>query len=832
MSYALDSTSASAVGAWSLYRRLVGSYGGNCIRVRRSSDDSEQDIGFGADGYLDESALSTFVGSNNGFVAKVYDQSGNSNDLSQSTNSQQPQIVVSGVINKFAGTSIVYCDFITGTWLERSDACGISGNSGYAWFGIFDVVGTAFGPTEYPLICGFGSGTTAGQEVNFAADSSTRYDNGNKVFNSQWDGLDVYSVRHPSSGTYNSTEFYVDGSSLSASSSTHPTYTPNFANDFTTMGGYIDIGVAFAPDWSYSSQWSEWILFDSAVSDADRDLVIAEQHSVVYDVNDRIFITDATSREHNASRPVSDSVGVADQIVTESTDGTNTSDAVVVADIVATNLEYSRSASDAVVVADGAQREYTAARTLADSTAVAEQTSVAVGYIRATSDTQVVTDAVTVVAEFERTATDSATTADTSLLTADFTRHVADNANVADVAVSSRVLDRATVDTIATTDDIVREHDASRSETDAVAPTDATAVESGSNVAVADAIATIEIIIVEMECARSVSDAISTEDGTKIASYYSRSALDSVVVTDAAAVELEFTRSASDAQSASDTVAREHNASRAIGDYVIASDVTAAGEIVVTTVDTVAITDIAVRECDAARVSTDLVVTNDLATFEKANGAVVADAVQLSDVVAIEAEFVRSSTDASAVADVVAIAFTTPNVLISDAIQIADVTGGSLEAAAVPADALSVADTIGAIVTLGASVSDSANATDQVSVDILNLNPDVIDTTDRIVRFVGYDRSVADAVAMNDLVAEGDLQAYAETIDGGVVIGGVDAHTVNPFGPVSASGGSGCYADPIGFVLETGDQVLCTDSFYTGLERHVIIGDIVAVAEA
>lgn len=58
-------------------RRMRGAYGGSLIRVKRSSDNTELDIGYLADGSLDVSALTTFVGASNGLVVTFYDQSGN-----------------------------------------------------------------------------------------------------------------------------------------------------------------------------------------------------------------------------------------------------------------------------------------------------------------------------------------------------------------------------------------------------------------------------------------------------------------------------------------------------------------------------------------------------------------------------------------------------------------------------------------------------------------------------------------------------------------------------------------------------------------------------------
>jgi hypothetical protein len=82
--------------AYSL-RRLSNSYAGNSIRVRRSSDNTEQNIGF-VNNILDTASLLTFCGAGNGFVTTWYDQSGNANNATQSTAANQPQIVSSGAM--------------------------------------------------------------------------------------------------------------------------------------------------------------------------------------------------------------------------------------------------------------------------------------------------------------------------------------------------------------------------------------------------------------------------------------------------------------------------------------------------------------------------------------------------------------------------------------------------------------------------------------------------------------------------------------------------------------------------------------------------------------
>lgn len=90
----LDSLSNVAV-AYST-RKLRTAYAGSALRVRRSSDSAEQDIGFDGSGNLDTTALASFVGANNGLVTTWYDQSGNGVNATQTTPGDQPPLVASG----------------------------------------------------------------------------------------------------------------------------------------------------------------------------------------------------------------------------------------------------------------------------------------------------------------------------------------------------------------------------------------------------------------------------------------------------------------------------------------------------------------------------------------------------------------------------------------------------------------------------------------------------------------------------------------------------------------------------------------------------------------
>lgn len=91
-----------AAAAYSL-RRLRGAYSGAAVRVRRSNDNAEQDIGFDANGNFNESALTSFVGANSAFVTTWYDQSGNARNATQTTAANQPRIVNAGVVDRVNG---------------------------------------------------------------------------------------------------------------------------------------------------------------------------------------------------------------------------------------------------------------------------------------------------------------------------------------------------------------------------------------------------------------------------------------------------------------------------------------------------------------------------------------------------------------------------------------------------------------------------------------------------------------------------------------------------------------------------------------------------------
>ncbi len=124
--------------------RLQAAYGlrdlnteldGAAIRVRRSSDDKEMDIGFDVHGQLDREALLDFVGraaTDKGYVTRWYDQSGNARDMAAKEPEHQGVIVDGGELVTRADGS-VGISFNAGRNGERDDHMIATGLAADDW---------------------------------------------------------------------------------------------------------------------------------------------------------------------------------------------------------------------------------------------------------------------------------------------------------------------------------------------------------------------------------------------------------------------------------------------------------------------------------------------------------------------------------------------------------------------------------------------------------------------------------------------------------------------------------------------------------------------------
>ena len=152
----MDRFAEGLAAAYSL-SQLLTTYTGDAIRVRRSSDNAEADIGFdGTD--LDTSSLTSFCSGTDGFVTTWYDQSGNANNATQGTAANQPKIVSSGSVITVNGYQVIQYDGSNdnlGTSLTATGTMLMGGSDGTAFYevsisGAYNLLSDA-SLTEHPL---------------------------------------------------------------------------------------------------------------------------------------------------------------------------------------------------------------------------------------------------------------------------------------------------------------------------------------------------------------------------------------------------------------------------------------------------------------------------------------------------------------------------------------------------------------------------------------------------------------------------------------------------------------------------------------------------------
>lgn len=93
----------------------------NAIRVRRSSDNTETDIGF-VEFDLDTASLDSFCSGTSGFITTWYDQGGSLN-LTMSTAANQPRIYNAGTMDSKGGLPCI--SFVSQDYLESATAMSI-----------------------------------------------------------------------------------------------------------------------------------------------------------------------------------------------------------------------------------------------------------------------------------------------------------------------------------------------------------------------------------------------------------------------------------------------------------------------------------------------------------------------------------------------------------------------------------------------------------------------------------------------------------------------------------------------------------------------------------
>lgn len=263
----LNMISTSANVAYSL-RRMRCAYSGAAIRVRRSSDNATQDIGFTVSGDLDTAALKTFVGSGNGFVNIWYDQSGNGKNLSQSTASNQPQIVATGVVIRQNGKPTVRFTASSVNTLRFSGTIS-SGSGAFSVLAISSRTNATL--TAGSEMFAWGNNSSPGNRIGLWNDINTGNNcvellNRAKIGNSTTAGaLDLKTWIYTSGNISSGLTGYYNGSAISTTLYGGLDITPNVATAEICMGA-----VPTTTAHPFDGNVSEVIGFTAALNTTER----------------------------------------------------------------------------------------------------------------------------------------------------------------------------------------------------------------------------------------------------------------------------------------------------------------------------------------------------------------------------------------------------------------------------------------------------------------------------------------------------------------------------------------------------------------------------------
>ncbi len=272
-------------------RKIRTGYSGSAVRVRRSSDNTEQDIGFsGAD--FDVASFSSFVGGGNGFIVTWYDQGTNGYNATQATAANQPQITLSAEnghpVATFDGTDYLTIASSEGNFKYLHSTGGSILVAGKA--------GTTADPGVLYAFAGNLAGTSTKTGFNLYFNDVPSANNGLRVFvgNSTSGQLPIdrnesnvftpnafnllYTTLDPDNGTAaNRLDYWVNNAAITVTNSN--SFTPVTTNSTHPL----QIGANGNSGSIYVGTIAEIIFFNVIHSTATRDAVAADMDTY-YDI--------------------------------------------------------------------------------------------------------------------------------------------------------------------------------------------------------------------------------------------------------------------------------------------------------------------------------------------------------------------------------------------------------------------------------------------------------------------------------------------------------------------------------------------------------------------
>jgi hypothetical protein len=247
----LIDTYEGAGAAYSV-RKLSQWYTGSCMRIRENSGNTETDIGFDSNGDLDTAAIASHCGSANGYVVTWYDQSGNGQDVTANTATEEPLIYNGTAVLTDNGKPCV--EFDTTMSLAATNTAFSGTSQSMFIVGNSDATQT----TDFMVSVGPNAGY---KKRSFSASHRLEV-----VFNSRdWSGVSgsqqlLSLIPDGGATTISDYDLYRDGSLLT------PTATNDTANLQDCAGGDIAVGCDRSPVFSgnaFDGKLQELVLWNN-----------------------------------------------------------------------------------------------------------------------------------------------------------------------------------------------------------------------------------------------------------------------------------------------------------------------------------------------------------------------------------------------------------------------------------------------------------------------------------------------------------------------------------------------------------------------------------------
>lgn len=254
----LDSVSVAPNFAFSVNERLRTAYTGSLGRIRRASDNAETDVGYGSDNLVAQSTITTHCSGTTCFWKTLYDQSGNTRDVTQATTTKQPSAYSAGAVRK-NGANVVAVHDGTDDWFNRADSSGFSGAASGTFFTLLKL--NAINAQFSQVTVGAASHDISIINVNNTTiECWTNGDTGHRQFpttNTNAYHYDVVTI----AGNANTVVWRQNGSALSASATT--------ANAVNITGSATNVGTYDQTNGNISASYSDVIVWASVLSAAD-----------------------------------------------------------------------------------------------------------------------------------------------------------------------------------------------------------------------------------------------------------------------------------------------------------------------------------------------------------------------------------------------------------------------------------------------------------------------------------------------------------------------------------------------------------------------------------